>query len=103
MAEGERLMLPWGANQPYDRLTPDETAFSEKIRRAEQEEFTRRRFDQADMLYLECIEEAQKTAEQAYARLLRARVLAKSNQVDESMTEYRKVLAGSSRMNDEHG
>ncbi|OHB61855.1 MAG: hypothetical protein A2168_09080 [Planctomycetes bacterium RBG_13_50_24] len=103
MAEGERLMLPWEANQSYDRLTPDETAFSEKIRRAEQEEFTRRRLDQADTLYLECIEEAQKTAEQAYARLLRARVLAKSGHEDESVAEYRKVLAVSSRINDEHG
>ena len=103
LAEGERLVLPWEANQPYERLTPDETAFSEKIRRAEQEEFTRRRLDQADTLYLECIEETQKPAEQAYARLLRARVLAKSGHEDESVAEYLKVLAVSSRITDEHG
>jgi len=103
LAEGERLMLPWEANQSHDRLSPDETAFFVKIRRAEQEEFTRRQFDQADTLYLDCIEEAQKPAEQAYARLLRARVLAKSDQVDESLAEYRKVLAVSSRITDEHG
>ncbi len=103
LAEGERLMLPWEANQTHERLSPDETAFFEKIRRAEQEEFTRRRFDQASTLYLECIEEAQKPAEQAYARLLRARVLAKSGQVDESLAEYRKVLAAGSRITDEHG
>jgi len=103
LAEGERLVLPWEANQSHDRLSPDETAFFEKIRRAEQEEFSRRRFDQASTLYLECIEEVQKPAEQAYARLLRARVLAKSDQVDESVAEYRKVLAVSSRITDEHG
>jgi signal transduction histidine kinase len=103
MAEGERLVLPWEANQPHDKLSPAETAFFEKIRHAEQEEFNRRQFDKAGTLYLECIEEAQKPAEQAYARLLRARVLAKSNQVDESMAEYRKVLAVSSRITDEHG
>jgi len=103
LAEGERLMLPWEANQSHDRLSPDETAFFVKIRRAEQEEFTRRQFDQADTLYLDCIEEARKPAEQAYARLLRARVLAKSDQVDESLAEYRKVLAVSSRITDEHG
>jgi signal transduction histidine kinase len=103
MAEGERLVLPWEANQTHDKLSPAETAFFEKIRHAEQEEFNRRQFDKAGTLYLECIEEAQKPAEQAYARLLRARVLAKSNQVDESMAEYRKVLAVSSRITDEHG
>ena len=103
LAAGERLVLPWEANQTHDKLSPDETAFFEKIRRAEQEEFNRRRFDQASTLYLECIEEAQKPAEQAYARLLRARVLAKSDQVDESVAEYRKVLAVNSRITDEHG
>ncbi len=103
LADGERLVLPWEANQTHDKLSPADTAFFEKIRRAEQEEFTRRRFDQAGTLYLECIEEAQKTAEQAYARLLRARVLVKSGQVDESLAEYRKVLAVSSRITDEHG
>ncbi|MGB2862364.1 MAG: HAMP domain-containing sensor histidine kinase [Sedimentisphaerales bacterium] len=103
LAEGERLVLPWEANQSNDRLSPAETAFFEKIRRAEQEEFNRRRFDQANTLYLDCIESAQKPAEQAYAQLLRARVLAKSGQVDESLAEYHKVLAVSSRITDEHG
>lgn len=103
LAAGERLMLPWEVDQTHERLSLGRTAFLEKIRRAEQEEFTRRRFDQADALYLECINEAQKPAEQAYARLLRARVLAKSDQVDESLAEYRKVLALSLRISDEHG
>jgi len=103
LAEGERLVLPWEANQTHDRLSPDETAFFEKIRRAEQEEFTRRRLDQAITLYLECIKEAQKPAEQFYARLLQARVLAKSGQVDESLVEYHKVLAASSQITDEYG
>jgi signal transduction histidine kinase len=103
LAEGERLILPWEAKQNNDRLSPDQNAFFEKIRNAEQEEFTKKRFDQAGTLYLECIEEAQKPAEQAYAQLLRARVLAKSNRLEESLVEYRKVLASSSRITDEHG
>ncbi|MFC1792010.1 sensor histidine kinase [Planctomycetota bacterium] len=102
LAEDERLMLPWEANQTHDKLSNDETAFFQKIRRAEQEEFTRQRFDQADTLYLECINEAQRPAEQAYAQLLRARVLAKSGQVDESLAEYRNILAVSSRITDEY-
>ena len=103
LAEGERLVLPWEVNQTHDKLSPDQTTFFEKIRHAEQEEFTRKQFDQANTLYLECIEEAQKPAEQAYARLLRARVLAKSGQMDESIAEYHKVLAFSSEITDEHG
>jgi signal transduction histidine kinase len=103
LADGDRLVLPWEVNQTHDRLSPDQTAFFEKIRRAEQEEFTRRQFDKADTLYLQCIEETQKTAEQAYARLSRARVLAKSDQAKESVAEYRKVLAVNSRITDEHG
>lgn len=103
LAEGDRLVLPWEVNQTHDKLSPDETAFFKKIRRAEQEEFTRRRFDQAETLYHECINEAQKPAEQSYARLLRARVLAKSDQADESLVEYRKVLKTSSQITDEHG
>ena len=103
LAAGERLVLPWETNQMHDRLSPDETAFFVKIRRAEQEEFAQRQFDQASALYLECINEAQKPAEQAYARLLRARVLAKSDQPDESLAEYRKVLSVGSQVTDEHG
>ncbi len=103
LAEGERMMLPWEMNQTEDKLSPGESSFFAKIRRAEQEEFTRKRFDQAASLYLDCIEEAQKSAEQTYARLLWARVLAKSGQVDKSLAEYLKVLAVSSRITDEHG
>lgn len=102
LAEGERLVLPWESNLPNDRLAPSETAFFEKIRRAEQEEFIRSRFNQAGNLYLECIGETQKPTEQTYARLLRARVLAKSGQTDESLAEYRKVLAVDSQIIDEH-
>jgi signal transduction histidine kinase len=102
LADGERLLLSWEANRTDDELSPGTVAFFEKIRRAEEEEFTRRRFAQADTLYLECIEEARQPAQQAYARLLRARVLAKSDRADESLAEYRRVLAVSARITDEH-
>ncbi len=105
LADKERLLLPWEANQTNDRLShiPSNTALFEKIRRAEDEEFVRRRLARANTLYLECIEEAQQPAQQAYARLLRARVLAKLDEVDESLAEYRKILAVSSEVTDEHG
>jgi signal transduction histidine kinase len=102
LVEGERLVLPWEANPSNNRLAPDETVFFEKIRCAEQEEFTDKRFDQAGALYLECIEESQKPAEQTYARLLRARVLSKLRQTDESLAEYLKVLAAGPGITDEY-
>jgi signal transduction histidine kinase len=103
LADGERLLLPWETNQTNNRISLDKTAFFEKIRLAEEEEFTRGRFARANMLYLECIEEAQQPDQQAYVRLLRARVLAKSDQVDESLAEYRRILAVNSGITDEHG
>jgi len=105
LADREQLLLPWEANQTNDRLShiPSNTALFEKIRRAEDEEFVRRRLARANTLYLECIEEAQQPAQQAYARLLRARVLAKLDEVNESLAEYRKILAVSSEVTDEHG
>jgi len=103
LADGERLLLPWEANRTDDSLSSGSTTFFEKIRRAEQEEFTGRRFAQANTLYGECIEEARQPAQQAYARLLRARVLAKSGRADESVAEYRGILEVDSEIIDEYG
>ncbi len=105
LVDKERLSLPWEANQTDDKLNhiPSDTALVEKIRRAQDEEFVRGRLAQANALYLECIEEARQPAQQAYVRLLRARVLAKLNEADESLAEYRKILAVSSEVTDEHG
>jgi len=105
LADGERLLLPWEINQAHHRLShiSSDTAFTEKIRRAEEEEFIQGQLTRANTLYLKCIEETQQPDQQAYARLLRARVLSKLDQVDESLTEYRKVLTVNSEITDEHG
>lgn len=103
LADGERLLLPWETNLTNNRLSIGKTAFFQKIRRAEEEEFVRRRYAQANTLYLECIEQAQQPTQQTYARLLRARVLAKSGELEESLAQYRNILAVSSEITDEHG
>jgi tetratricopeptide (TPR) repeat protein len=103
LADGERLLLPWETNLTNNKLSMGKTEFFQKIRRAEEEEFVRRRYAQANTLYLECIEQAQQPAQQAYARLLRARVLAKSDELEESLAEYRNILAVGSEITDEHG
>ena len=103
LADGERLLLPWETDLTNNRLSMGRTEFFQKIRRAEEEEFVRRRYAQANTLYLECIEQAQQPAQQTYARLLRARVLAKSDELEESLAQYRNILAVSSEITDEHG
>jgi signal transduction histidine kinase len=103
LADGDQLLLPWETGPGNNRLSMGKTTFFEKIRRGEEEEFIRRRYAQADTLYLECIEQAQQPTQQTYARLLRARVLAKSNELEESLAEYRRILAVSSEITDEHG
>jgi tetratricopeptide (TPR) repeat protein len=105
LANGERLWLPWEVNQSRAELrgSLSESASAQKIRQAEQEEYIQGQFAQAAALYLECIEEAHLPAQRAYARLLRARVLAKLGQADESLGEYRTVLATPSEVTDEHG
>ncbi|MHC4534166.1 MAG: hypothetical protein ACYS6K_09450, partial [Planctomycetota bacterium] len=103
LADGERLLLPWETNPAGKRLSIDKTAFFQKIHRAGEEEFVRKRYAQANTLYLECIEEALQPAQKTYARLLRARVLAKSDELEESLAEYRNILSVSSEITDEHG
>ena len=103
LADGERLLLPWETGTTNNRLSMGKTAFFEKIRRGEEEEFVRRRYAQADTLYLECIEEGQQPTQQTYARLLRARVLTKSDELKESLAEYRSILSVNSEITDEHG
>ena len=100
---GEDMSLPWEANQNNYIISSDKIDFYEKIRRAEEEEFARKRLDQANTLYRECIKEAQQPAQQAYARLSLARLLIKLNDMNESVIEYRKVLAFESDITDEHG
>ena len=102
LVKGEDLLLPWEVNQNTYRLFQNKTSFSEKIRRAEDEEFTHKRFDLAHTLYNECIQETQQPAEQAYAQLSHARVLAKLDNLDESLAEYHKILKVNPDITDEH-
>ncbi|MHC4518642.1 MAG: sensor histidine kinase [Planctomycetota bacterium] len=105
LANGEKLLLPWEANQSRAKLgdSLSETTFAQKIRQAEEEEFIRRGLARANTLYLECVEQSLQPAQKAYARLLRARVLSELDQVDECLEEYRELLTISPGITDEHG
>jgi len=105
LTNGEQLRLPWEEDQASDQLggSLGDTGFFEKMHRAEEEEFARRQFDQANVLYLECIEEARQPSQQAYVRLSRARVLVSANRIDEGLAEYRKILDVGPAVADESG
>jgi signal transduction histidine kinase len=103
LADGDRLLLPWETNPSNNRLSMGKTAFFQKIRLGEEEEFVRRQYAKANTLYLECIEESLQPSQQTFARLLRARVLEKSGELEESLAQYRSILGVSSDITDEHG
>ena len=105
LADRERLLLPWEVNQSSATLgdSLSEAAFAQKVRQAEEAEFVQGRLVRASDLYLECIEAARLPAQQAHARLSRARVLAKLDQVEEHLAECRAVLAVDPEIADEHG
>ena len=105
LTDGKRLLLPWEANQNFGigghSLT--HATFVKNIWIAERLELQDGQFDDASQLYLEHVEAAKAIPQQVYARLLRARSLGKAGLVDESLEEFRAVVAERSDVADEHG
>ncbi len=103
LTDGNRLWLPWEVDPVVSRMVPWSDDQAQRIRRAEQEEFVHQRWDAADQLYLECLKEASDPTQKAQLRLLRARVLSKSGDSDNSLAQYRKILETDPNTTDEHG
>jgi signal transduction histidine kinase/tetratricopeptide (TPR) repeat protein len=103
LTDGNRLWLPWEVDPAVNRMAPWSDDQAQRIRRAEQEEFIHQRWDQADQLYLECLNEASDPAQKAHLRLLRARLLSKSGDSDSSLAHYRQILETDPNITDEHG
>lgn len=103
LTDGNRLWLPWEVDPPVSRVVPWPDEQAQLIRRAEQAEFIHRRLDQADRLYLECLAQASDPVKKAHLRLLRARVLSKSGDTNNSLAQYRQILDTDPNITDEHG
>ncbi len=103
--ENNRLVLPWENNRSAEefRRLLSEAEFARRIQRGEQEEHVSRQLGKAAQLYREAMNVARHPAQSAHARLLLARVLARSGGRSEAHTHYQKVLALSSDVTDEHG
>jgi signal transduction histidine kinase len=105
LVDQNRLLLPWDAEQrsgEYLKLL-SRSDFAQKIQRAEKEEFVEKNFLQAAELYRQAIKAAQEPVQQAYARLLLARILTKSGKKKEALATYNDLLALPSRITDEYG
>lgn len=100
-----KLVLPWENELDAKRFrrSLEDTAFGIHIRRAEREELTERRLDQAAEHYRAAIMEARLPSERAYAGLLLARTTQKIGRQGEARKEYRAVLQSGAEFRDEYG
>jgi len=103
--ERGRLVLPWQASEyrtQYRRLL-QEPVFASRISQGQAEEFARQRPDKAVGFYRDAAQTAGHPTQEAYARLLLARALANSGQLQEASALYWELLHDPSEVADEHG
>jgi signal transduction histidine kinase len=100
-----RLILPWEARPGSSERMPLETGseLSRLLRLAESAEFASKDYALAAQRYARAAAAARLPAEEGYARLQRARALARAKKERESLSEYENVLALSPDVIDEYG
>ncbi len=103
--EKDRLLLPWDVNPSAERSRKllQDTRYSGAIQKGEREEFSTGQPAKAEALYRAAMIEARDLTQVAYARLLLARVLAKSGREGEAVTHLRAIVALPPEVTDEHG
>ncbi len=98
------LELPFDDNPQTQQFRASlSTTFGERIREAELEEFSSRRFSRAVELYGIAAAQSRHPWERAYATLLRARAAQQGDQHGEALRLYQAVLKGSPGVTDEYG
>jgi len=95
--EDDRVIPPWEAGQPREefRRAVSEAGFAREVREGERAELKDRRFPEAAARYREALRLARNPAQRGYAKLLLARVLAKSDNHSEAATHQRELLSSS--------
>ncbi len=103
--DGRQLVLPWERNQEIEnaRQYLSNSAFAQKIRQAETEEFAQKNYTRAARLYKQALGSAKFPIQKEYARLLFARALSKSSQKAEALANYQEILAQPFTLSDEYG
>lgn len=102
---GDDLQLPWDRNSEVEvlQMALREEAFALQIASGNRVEFAQKLYREAIALYRSAMEAADHPAQLAFSRLSLARALSKSGQSSQAHSQYRKLLALSSRVADEHG
>jgi len=101
--EGSQLKLPWEI-RPEDgseRQSLNQSDFMQKIRRAEEEELVKKNFSRAIQLYRQILKTAVTSTQKGYTELLLSRVLVKSGQIEEAISQYINILSLPSSISDE--
>lgn len=103
--DGRQLVLPWERNREIEnaRQYLSNSAFAQKIRQAETEEFAQKNYTRAARLYKQTLNSAKFPIQKEYARLLYARALSKSSQKAEAWANYQEILAQPFTLSDEYG
>ncbi|MEK7406671.1 MAG: HAMP domain-containing sensor histidine kinase [Acidobacteriota bacterium] len=103
--ENNKLVLPWERDAAALRFRElaAQAPFGPKIRQGEQQEFVAGRTESAVSSYEEAMRLARHPAQEAYARLLRARALDKLGRRREALADFQKLLALPPEMIDEDG
>ena len=105
LIDGRQLILPWEADlrKKEAQKLLNNSNYIQKIRSAENEEFARKDFSRAVVLYRQSMETAREPVQRGYARLQLARALTKSHRKKEALAHYRNILVLPSSVTDEYG
>lgn len=105
LIDGRQLILPWEADLKKKEVQKllNNSNYIQKIRRAENEEFAKKDFSRAVVLYRQSMETAREPVQRGYARLQLARALTKSHRKKEALAHYRNILVLPSSVTDEYG
>jgi signal transduction histidine kinase len=101
----DRLLLPWDDNREREDFSENlkDPDFSLNIRSGEKEEFENGNPEGAVKYFTRALNLARSPTEQSYARLLLARVLAKTGKTGRAVEQYRAILTSPSPGVDEYG
>ncbi len=104
-AKNRKLILPWEAAEPAERLRQllSQPGFESPLREGERLEFVEGKPAAAERAYSAALLAARHPHQTAWARLMRARALDKLGRGQEALADFRALLAASADFTDEDG
>ncbi len=101
--EDNKLKLPWEISPAGDSelLSLKQNTFIQRIQQAEEEELVKKDYTLSAQLYRQILKTSTTRTQRGYAELLLARVLMKSGQIEEAISQYKNILLFPSNIIDE--